>query len=93
MNPLPLKKKDTINYVVYDYILKKEIDINQLKNKLTLGIKDISGYKAPTTCNTFLNGDKITCICRFNLEPGYLSDEEFINTVKESTKIRIKSAK
>ncbi len=84
------KKKDTINYVVYDYILKKGIDINQLKSKLNLGIKDISGYKAPTTCNTFLNDDKITCVCRFNLEPGYLSDEDFINLLKEDTEKRIK---
>lgn len=85
------KKKDTLNYVVYDYLLKKEVDLEDLKSKINLGIKNISGYKAPTTCITFLNEDKITCVCRFSLEESFLKDEDFINSIKENTEKRLKS--
>lgn len=87
------KKNDTINYVVYDYILKKDVDINELKSKLNLGIKQISGYKAPTTCITFLNKDKISCVCRFSLEESFLKDEDFINSIKETTQKRLEDLK
>lgn len=87
------KKKDTINYVVYDYLLKKDVNINELKSNINLGIKSISGYKAPTTCITFLNQDKITCACRFSLEESFLKDEDFVNSIKENTEKRLKSTK
>lgn len=87
------KKKDTINYVIYDFIVKKEVDINRLKNNISLGMKDIDGYQAPATCIAFFNINKITCVCRNTLDKEYLNDEEFINTIKADTELRLKALK
>jgi hypothetical protein len=87
-----VKKKDTISYIVYDFILKKEVSINELKNSLIFGIKRIGIYKWPVICTTFLNGDKISCVCKSVFECDFIKDDEFINTIKADTELRLKAA-
>lgn len=88
-----IKKKDTIHYVIYDFMLKKDVEINQLKDSLNFGIKSIDGYKAPTNCVLFLNDDKICCICKDELKSEIFKDETFINKIKADTEIRLKNNK
>lgn len=86
------KKKDSVDYVVYDFILKKKTTIEEIKNNLNFGIKDIGLYKTPVICNTFSNEDKITCICRRLYKSEFIVEEEFINTIKAATEDRVKVA-
>lgn len=92
-NTATFKKTDTIHYVVYDFFLKKELDISKLSKYINIGIKRISLYEAPVICTTFFNQEKITCVCRNSFEPDYIKDEEFINAIKENTEKRLKSTK
>lgn len=88
-----VKKNDTIHYIIYDFILKKDIEITQLKDNLNFGIKSIDGYKAPTICTLFLNEDKICCVCKDELGSELFKDETFINKIKADTEIRLKNNK
>ena len=85
------KKKDSVGYVVYDFILKKKTKIEDIKNNLNFGIKDIGLYKIPVICNTFSNIDRITCICRGLYKSDFIMEEEFVNTIKATTEDRIKA--
>lgn len=83
------QKKDTLNYFIYDFILKDVADIKKIETESIFGLKHIGIYEIPITCNTFLNGDKISCVCRNSFEPDYIKDGEFINAIKEDTGNRV----
>ncbi|GAA4759487.1 MULTISPECIES: hypothetical protein [Flavobacterium] len=83
-------KKDTLNYFIYDFILKDVADIKKTETESIFGLKHIGIYEMPITCNTFLNGDKISCVCRRLYKSDFLKDEEFINTIKADTDTRLK---
>jgi hypothetical protein len=88
-----IKKKDTITYVVYDFILKKEVNIEQLKNSLNFGIKPIDTYEMPIICTSFWNDDKISFVSRGYYQSDFIKKEEFINTIKSDTELRINNSK
>lgn len=85
------KTKDTITYVVYDIILKKDVDLKKLDENSIFGIKRISLYETPVTCTTFFNQEKITCVCENKFNSELLSKDDFIKVIKENTSERVKN--
>lgn len=83
------KVKDTITYIVYDFIIKKNTNLKEIEQTSLFGIKRISLYETPVICRSFFNQEKVTCVCRNSFEPEYIKDERFINTIKEDTENRI----
>lgn len=85
------KTKDTITYIVYDFILKKDANPKEIDQNSLFGIKRINLYETPISCSTFFNQEKITCICQNKFNSELLSNEDFINSIKENTEKRLKS--
>lgn len=83
-----VKKKDTINYIVYDFIPKKEFNIESSKDSLSFGKNFIGLYKWPITCNSFQNQNRITCVCKIGITPELLTEESFIDYIKSKTEYR-----
>jgi hypothetical protein len=87
-----IKKKDTINYIVYDFMPKKEFNIESSKNSLSFGKYFIGLYKWPITCNTFQNENRITCVCKIGMTPELLTEESFISYIKSKTEYRLQNS-
>ncbi|WP_136667807.1 hypothetical protein [Flavobacterium sp. H122] len=87
-----LNRKDTLNYVVYDFVLKKEVSTDEAVKTLNFGIKPINSYEMPIICISFLNEDKITFISKGLYKSDFIKDEEFITTIKANTEARLNAA-
>ena len=87
-----VKKKDTINYIIYDFIPKKEFNIESSKDTLNFGKNFINLYKWPITCNSFQNQNRITCVCKIGITPEFLTEESFIEYIQSKTEYRLQNS-